>query len=157
MRCVKIVRVCCVQVKVCVCAVACLFILNTPPQPPLTALSLQLWLHKQKWEGRITHDEIMRCYANMLLQSSATVLDANVQKPPHRHRSAGNSKQIRTSNLTAMSKLCSGSHLCKVLWDSIIIILFITYLCFLGPFGIVSNVVCSLNIPKQLKYTLRLS
>lgn len=31
----------------------------------------------------MTHDEIMRCYANMLLQSSAFVLDAKVQKPPH--------------------------------------------------------------------------
>lgn len=29
------------------------------------------------------HDEIMRCYANMLLQSSVSALDANVQKPPH--------------------------------------------------------------------------
>lgn len=74
----------------------------------------------------MTHDEIMRCYANMLLQSSASVLDANVQTPPHWHRSAGNSKQNRTSNLTAMRKLCSGSRLCKVLsvWDGIMIIVF---------------------------------
>lgn len=74
----------------------------------------------------MTHDEIMRCYANMLLQSSASVLDANVKPPPHWHRSAGNSKQNRTSNLTAMRKLCSGSRLCKVLsvWDGIMIIVF---------------------------------
>lgn len=66
----------------------------------------------------------------MLLQSSASVLDANVQKPPHWHRSTGNSKQNRTNNLTAIKKLCLGSHLCKVLsvWDSIVIILFYLFL-----------------------------